>query len=133
MNASHTTASHAASSARPRTVRSPGSPGPAPTKETVPGLGPRHSALDVTRTEQRRQDGEHGGEARTRRAVVDGAAEQLVAEDQEPDEERRREARVPRPPRTPDRLPPERPGQQHHGREGETHLSGALSHPVELL
>src|SRR5688500_1461691 len=72
-------------------------------------------------------------EARAHARVLDGAAQDHVAEAHEPEEEREREARVPRPPGAPHGLAPQRPGHEHDGREDEPHLGRALRDAVELL
>ena len=83
------------------------------------------------RNDERREDAQHSGVPCAQRVIVDGAAQDEIAHDDQPEKERGREPGVPRPPRAPDRFPPHRAGQQHGRRKHQPDLGGAGGEPVE--
>src|SRR5437867_2212113 len=76
-------------------------------------------------------DAKNRAVARAQARVGHRAAENLVADEQEEQEQRAREPGIPRPPGAPDRLPPNGPRDQHDPREHGADLGRSLGEAVE--
>jgi len=65
--------------------------------------------------------------------VIDRAAENEIADEYAPEEQRQREARIPRPPRAPDRLAPHRTGDEYDRHEHDANFRGGSGNAIETL
>src|SRR6267378_2389000 len=93
---------------------------------------PEHDHAEVhERHETRAADPDDRRVACPQPGVGHRPAQQQIPDVHEEEEQREREACVPRPPRPPDRLPPDRAGRQHDAAEHEAGLGGRLSEAIE--
>src|SRR6266508_3503327 len=76
-------------------------------------------------------DAEDSGVAGAHRGIGDGAPQQQVADVEEEEKQGQGQSRVPRPPRPPDWLSPDRSGRQHDDAEDRAHLGRCRREPVE--
>ena len=83
------------------------------------GCMPRHRRTEIMMSGMSRMpiDREHRGVARDLRIVAPARAQHEIDGVDRPQDDRHREARIPRPPRAPDRPRPDRTGDEHHRAE----------------
>src|SRR5580765_266021 len=85
------------------------------------------------RHQDHRHDADDSRESCPLGGYPDGGSEDLVSEQEEEEKESQRQARVPGPPRAPDRLSPDGTRSEHHGTEDRPDFGRRRGEAVEML